>query len=81
MPNEKLTKVPFSDVFKDNMNGDLILQKKLIIGDETFEPEHVIKRGQLLNGVDLHKRKGLPLSVLITPSGTYILKGFFIKTD
>lgn len=81
MPHEELTQVPFDQVFRREVNGNLILQKRLRIGDEVFETETPVAPGQLLNGVDFHKRQGLDMAFVITAGGTHILRGFYYIED
>lgn len=75
----EITRMPFNKVFKKRLNGDLVLRSKLSVSGELFEPDLVVKPGELLAGVDFHKRQGLELAIVVS-GDTYILRGFFVDT-
>jgi len=78
MPNEAITRVDFWEVFSALPDETLSLRQDLIVNGVRFAAGTQVGPNQLLSGVDINKRRGIPLAVVTLSDGAYVLRGFYL---
>jgi len=81
MTNDKVIRVQFSQLFSQGQNGSLILVRPIIIGSEKFPQGTVIDKDAPLGGVNFHDFTQNIFGVVELPSGTYRLKGVYLRDE